>query len=461
MRKFDTQVEYIKYKVLKEVATHAWHHQLYDHLLDIPKTINPTRKPISRCCVYKEQAILAERVKLAVGGSRSKHIVEVIDIACDECPVGGYEVTNGCRGCLAHKCQSVCPKNAISFDSHNRAMIDKEKCIECGLCAKVCPYSAIKNNQRPCVAACKVDAIRMDENKVAVIDHERCISCGACVVQCPFGAMVDKSYIIDVIDYIQKKTVQSKVVAIIAPSIASQYHQYMPENIIGALIKLGFDEVVEAAMGADIVSERETEELIDKGFLTSSCCPAFVSLIKKHYPDQVQHISHNLSPMAVVGQLIKKSNPYNKCVFIGPCIAKKGEAKLPNVSPYIDAVLTFEELDALFDSQHIDISACESIAINDASYYGRIFARSGGLIESIQHQVNKKNIEGFKFEPFSCNGIDECKKALIKIKNHVNIGHFIEGMSCVGGCIGGPGSISHSLKDKMKVDTFGKSSKQS
>lgn len=461
MRKFDTQVEYIKYKVLKEVATHAWNHQLYEHLLDIPKTINPTRKPISRCCVYKEQAILAERVKLAVGGSRNKHIVEVIEIACDECPVGGYEVTNGCRGCLAHKCQSVCPRNAISFDSHNRAVIDKEKCIECGLCAKVCPYSAIKNNQRPCVAACKVDAISMDEHKVAVIDHDRCISCGACVVQCPFGAMVDKSYIIDVIDYIQRKTAQSKVVAIIAPSIASQYHQYMPENIIGALIKLGFDEVVEAAMGADIVSKLETEELIEKGFLTSSCCPAFVSLIKKHYPDQTQHISHNLSPMAVVGQLIKKSNSNAKCVFIGPCIAKKGEAKLPNVSPYIDAVLTFEELDALFDSQQIDISKCDSIDINDASYYGRIFARSGGLIESIQHQVNNQSVERFKFEPFTCNGIEECKKALVKIKNHVNIGNFIEGMSCVGGCIGGPGSISHSLKDKMKVDTFGKSSKQS
>lgn len=100
MRKFDTKVQYLKYKVLREVAREAWNDTLLEHLVDIPKKIVPGNTPTMRCCVYKERAILAERVKLAMGGCKENHnVIEVIDTACDECPMGGYEVTNACRGC--------------------------------------------------------------------------------------------------------------------------------------------------------------------------------------------------------------------------------------------------------------------------------------------------------------------------------------------------------------------------
>ena len=160
MRIFDTKVQHLKYKVLREVARHAWDDTLLQAIPDIPKDIVPGNKPTMRCCVYKERAILAERVKLAMGGNKeNKNVIEVIDIACDECPASGFEVTNTCRGCLAHRCEDVCPKGAISFDEHQKAHIDKDKCIGCGMCARVCPYSAITRNRRPCENACKVKAI--------------------------------------------------------------------------------------------------------------------------------------------------------------------------------------------------------------------------------------------------------------------------------------------------------------
>ncbi|HKL47081.1 MAG TPA: monomeric [FeFe] hydrogenase, partial [Candidatus Izemoplasmatales bacterium] len=433
----------------------SWAGDLYDHLLDIPKRINPSNQPFSRCCIYKEQAISTERVKLAIGGSNHPHVVEVIDIACDECPVGGYEVTSGCRGCLAHKCQNACPRNAISFDHNNRAIIDKSKCIECGLCSKVCPYSAIVNHQRPCIKACEVKAISTDHQKVAVIDYDACVECGACVSQCPFGALMDKSYMIDVIDMIKHQSSEQKVIAVLAPSIASQYHRVDVEQVIGGIYKLGFDDVVEAAKGADMVSRLETEELLEKSFLTSSCCPAFVNLIDKHYPDLKQYISHNKSPMAVVGEMIKNENPQAKVVFIGPCIAKKGEALKVSVRENIDAVITFEELDVLFDSCQINLEECRAHTIQDASYFGRIFAKSGGLIESVIHQV-KHQQPNLEIQAIQCNGLKECIRALKKKAKNVNVGDFIEGMACQGGCIGGPGSLSHAPKDTIKVEHFSK-----
>ena len=226
MRKFDTKIQYLKYKVLREVARLAWQDKLLEGAFDIPKTIVPGKVPTMRCCVYKERAILAERVKIAMGGDvTNPNVIEVIDIACDECPMGGYEVTDACRGCLAHRCEDVCKRGAITFDHQQKAHIDKSKCVECGACAKVCPYSAILDYKRPCERSCKVKAIRMSESKAASIDNSKCISCGACVYQCPFGAITDKSFILNAIDMLKKSenNTKYKVYAVVAPSISSQF----------------------------------------------------------------------------------------------------------------------------------------------------------------------------------------------------------------------------------------------
>lgn len=458
MRKFDTKVQYLKYKVLREVAREAWADRLAQTAFDIPKTIVPGKVPTMRCCVYKERAILLERVKLAMGGDKSNpNIIEVIDIACDECPMGGYDVTDACRGCLAHRCEDVCKRGAITFDQYQKAHIDKSKCVECGACAKVCPYSAILNFKRPCQTACKVKAITMDENKAAQIDNSKCIQCGACVYQCPFGAIMDKSFILDFIKMAKESNDNKnyKLYAVVAPSISSQFTYAKLGQVITGLRKLGFFTVIEAALGADMVAYAEAKELAEKGFLTSSCCPAFVDYIHKNFPNLKDNISHNLSPMATIAKYIKDNDPTAKVVFIGPCTAKKGEVQQERVKPYVDCVMTFEELQALFDSKDLDITTLEEGVLDNASYFGRIFARSGGLCDAVAQGLKEQNLTDFQLKAVACDGIDECKIALLKKSKNVLDANFIEGMACTGGCIGGAGCLTHGEKSKAEVDKYG------
>ena len=461
MRKFDTKVQHLKYKVLREVARLAWNDTLLDNLMDIPARLIPGKESTMRCCVYKERAILGERVKLAMGGDKSNpNIIEVIEIACDECPVGGYEVTSTCRGCLAHRCEDVCKFGAISFDKDHVAHIDKTKCKECGACAKVCPYTAIISRKRPCQNACKVKAISMNEDKAAAIDNSKCIQCGACVYQCPFGAIMDKSYMVNAIDILKKSkrnTVNGeyKVYAVVAPSISSQFSYAKLGQVVTGLKMLGFHDVIEAALGADMVAMAESKELSEKGILTSSCCPAFVQYIKANFPQLVEHISHNMSPMAVLAKYIKDTTPNAKVIFIGPCTAKKAEAQLESVKPYVDTVLTFEELQALFDSRDIAIEELEEGVLDNASYFGRIFARSSGLSDAVVQAIKEQGID-FDVKPVVCDGIEACRMALLKLNKGILDGNFIEGMACVGGCIGGAGCLTHGEKNRAEVDKYGK-----
>ena len=459
MRKFDTKVQHLKYKVLREVARLAWDGTLLDNMLDIPRTIVPGNTPTMRCCVYKERAILNDRVKLAMGGHRDNpNVIEVIETACDECPMGGYEVTNACRGCLAHRCEDVCRFGAISFDENHVAHIDKSKCRECGCCSKVCPYTAIISRRRPCENACKIKAIHMQENRAAAIDNSKCIACGACVYQCPFGAISDKSFILDAIDIIKRSenNTRYKVFAVIAPSISSQFTYAKLGQVVTGLKELGFHTVVEAALGADMVADAESRELAEKGFLTSSCCPAFVSYIEKNLPDLVPFVSHNLSPMATISRYLKEHEAPCKVVFIGPCTAKKAEVQKDSVRPYVDVAMTFEELQALFDSRDIDITTLPENVLDNASYFGRIFARCGGLSDAVAEGLKEHGEAGFELKACSCDGIEACRVALIKKSKNLSDFNFIEGMACVGGCIGGAGCLTHGAKNKAEVDKYGR-----
>ncbi|MBE6556283.1 MAG: 4Fe-4S dicluster domain-containing protein [Ruminococcaceae bacterium] len=458
MRKFDTKVQHLKYKVLREVARLAWNDRLAEGIMDIPNIIVPKSEPTMRCCVYKERAIVAERVKLAMGGDSSNpNVIEVIEIACDECPMSGYEVSSACRGCLAHRCEDVCKRGAISFDDNHVAHIDKTKCVQCGQCAKVCPYGAILNHTRPCVKACKVKAISSNNENAASIDNHACIACGACVYQCPFGAIMDKSFILNAIELLKasQKDEATRVYAVVAPSISSQFSYAKLGQVISGIKALGFHTVVEAALGADMVALSEARELAEKGFLTSSCCPAFVAYIKKQFPDLAPYISHNLSPAATIAEYIKSTEPGAKVIFIGPCTAKKMEMQEDRVKDLIDCVITFEELQALFDSRDLDISTMEEDVLNNASYYGRIFARSGGLSDAVAQALKEQGLDDFDLKAVPCDGIEACRIALLKASRRMLNGNFIEGMACQGGCIGGAGCLTHGEKNKADVDKYG------
>lgn len=462
-RKFDTKIQYLKYKVLREVARIAFDGEAFElanSFNDIAKVVAPGPKATMRCCIYKERAIIAERIKLACGGDKNNpNVIEVIDIACDECPASGYQVSQDCRGCIAHRCEDVCKKDAITFDENQKAHIDKTKCVNCGACAKVCPYSAISDYRRPCEKACKIKAISMknDETGAAHIHNDKCISCGACEYMCPFGAIVDKSYILDVIDILKKseKNTKYKTYAIVAPSISSQFTYAKLGQVVSGIKALGFYSVVEAALGADIVSYYEAQELAEKGFLTSSCCPAFVEYIQKSFPQLADKISHNLSPMAAIAKYIKENDPTCKIVFIGPCTAKKKEIQQERVRAVIDSVVTFEELQALFDSRDIALSELPEDVLDNASYFGRIFARSGGLADAVAQSIAEQKLT-VDYKPIACDGIEECRLALLKASKGVLPNNFIEGMACVGGCIGGAGCLTHEARDKNEVDKYGR-----
>ena len=458
MRKFETDVQLLKYRVLKEVAARAYDGNLMESYYEIPKIISPGPKATMRCCIYKERAIAQERVRLAMGGDRrNPNVIEVIPIACDECPVERYQVSESCRGCISQRCIKNCPKNAITKSKSGRAIIDPDACIECGKCAKVCPYGAITEHVRPCERACKVGAIKMNEEKKAGIELDKCIACGACVYQCPFGAIMDKSFMVDAINIIKNARggENYRTVAIVAPALAAQFEDGSLGQVVSGIRALGIDYVVEAAVGADMVASKETDELVEKGFLTSSCCPAFVDYIQKQVPELAGKISHNLSPMAELGRYVKVNAEMPvKTIFIGPCTAKKAEQRKPTVDLWIDCVITFEELQAMLDAKEIDMSVMDETAMADASPWGRIFGRSGGLTEAVLEAAREKGLD-FEVKAEVCDGIEACKLALLKAKAGKLDKNFIEGMACVGGCVGGAASLNHEPKSRMKVDKYG------
>ncbi len=401
----------------------------------IPLELRPKGGEVSRCCIYKDRAILKYRCMASMGFApedetdeltslkeygeralaRSEHAVNklsVITDACSGCIRSRYLVTDACRGCFAKPCQVNCPKQAITI-----------------------------------------------VNGRSTIDPDKCISCGACVYQCPFGAITDKSYIINVVD-ILKKSAQNKkfkVFAVVAPSVSSQFTYAKLGQVVTGLKELGFHTVVEAALGADMVADAESKELAEKGFLTSSCCPAFVDYIEKNFKDLVPFVSHNLSPMATIAKYLKENEAPCKVVFIGPCTAKKAEVQKEEVKPYVDVAMTFEELQALFDSRDIDLTTLPEGVLDNASYFGRIFARCGGLADAVREGL-KEHGSDFELKPCSCDGIESCKIALLQKSKGRLDANFIEGMACEGGCIGGPACLSHSSKNAAQVDAYGRSS---
>ena len=458
-RIFDTAVQKLKYDVLKAIIRNEYEH-CYDNIyIDIPKEISPGPKATMRCCIFKERAIVQERIKLALGGDKNNpNVVEVIDIACDECPIGGIFVTPACRGCIVHRCQEVCPRDAIQIIDH-KAVVDKSKCIECGKCTQACPYGAIIHQKRPCVSSCKVKAITVGEDKKAVIDNKKCIACGACVYQCPFGAIVDKSMIMESIGILKDAEMKgTHVYAVIAPSIVSQFKYAKIEQVVTGIRKLGFHQVVEAALGADITLYHEAEEWKEKGILTTSCCPSFVMFVEKNFPELAKYVSHSVSPMVEAAMLIKRTDPDGKVIFIGPCASKKLEYKLPKTQGAIDSVLSFEELQAFLDARNIDVGSLEETSLDNASFYGRIFAKTGGITQGIADVAKEMGVEGVK--PIAMNGIDECRAALTKLKFNKATENFFEGMACDGGCLNGALCLNHGPKNVVDVDKYGASAKE-
>ena len=453
MRQFETHVQELKHQVLRAVAELTWEDRLQTGILDVPEQIIPGPEPTTRCCIYKERAIIGNRLKLAMGGDKGDPgLVEVLSIACDECPVTEMTVNDACRGCLATRCVHTCPRDAISIVNH-RAQIDHSKCVMCGKCLPVCPYGAIVKNLRPCERGCPTGAISMGPDRKASVSHEKCISCGNCVYQCPFGAIMDKSFIVNVIQMLMgARRWGYHVWAAVAPSVAGQFPGANMAKVAAALKAIGFTDVMEVAYGADLTAWEEADELAEKGMLASSCCPAFVNYVEKYFPQQAEElISKTPSPMVMTGRIIKKKDPGARVVFIGPCVAKKQEFQLGKTMGAVDCVLTFEELNAMFDARGVEPEEMEEAELETASSYGWRFAASGGVSAAVVQALKEKGSD-FEVKAVPCSGVDECKVALLKAGKGILDGNFIEGMICEGGCIRGPANLIRTHRNRAELD---------
>lgn len=443
-----------KLQVLKELATLAYNNELKDNFSDkIVYKYFSSLKPQVRCCVYKEREITRERINLALGKTPEgvslegrNRLIYVLEAACDGCDVHRVRITDNCKKCLARSCERTCKFDAI-YMGNSKAHINYEKCKECGMCVKACAYSAIVKSERPCKRVCPTGALKHIKNDIAQIDDEKCINCGQCAVACPFGAISDASFICDVVtDIVNNK----KVIAIVAPAIQGQFTNTTLPQALTAIKKLGFHDVYEVALGADMVSKHEAQEIIENvksnKITTTSCCPAFVSYIKLNYPEiYKENTSSTVSPMVAVAKLIKQEHKDAKIAFIGPCMAKKAEARIDEYRDIVDYVLTFEELIALFSAKDIDPSKVEvEEDITKASIHGRNFCYSGGVSAAINQYLKETNTD-IDVKTINANGSEECKKQLEAIKRGTFEGNVLEGMMCLGGCAGGVCTLSNNL----------------
>ena len=478
MRGIPSLITDIRKKVFTEVARMAYAGGDYSRAEDLPYKIVPGDQPLHRESVFLERAIAGERVRLAMGlGVRpiqtrslmtdgmdaaavaeayyEPPLVNIIPYACHACPTNQYRVTQFCQNCLAASCQKVCPKNAISF-VNGKSYIDPDKCIKCGKCAKACPYNAIIHLERPCAAACGMDAIVSDEHGRAVINLDKCVACGQCLVSCPFGAIVDKGQIFQVIQSILQG---DKVIAIVAPAFIGQFGKiFTPGKFVTAMKLLGFARVVEVAVGADMCTIEEAKDFLEKvptrqDYMATSCCPAWHAMIQKLYPSEFQNISMTLTPMVYTARMVKKEHPEAKIVFVGPCAAKKLEAIRENIRSDVDFVLTFEEMQGMFEAKEVDFENLPEVAAPDeGTAAGRGFAVAGGVAWAVVEVVHETHPD-LDIKVANAQGLRECRKLMNMAKVGKYNGYLLEGMACPGGCVAGAGTILPIQEANKAVET--------
>ena len=468
-------------QIFTEVARLAYEGGDYSRIEDLPYKIAPGELPEDRESIFLERAIIGERLRLAMGlplRSVTEHtrlsdgvnesaiaekyydppLVNIISYACNACPTNRYYVTEGCQGCLSHYCYEVCPRGAISFVK-GKSVIDETKCIKCGKCANACPYNAIIKQERPCAAACGMNAIESDAHGRAKINYDKCVSCGMCMVSCPFGAISDKGQIFQLIHSIKKG---DRNIACVAPAFYGQFGpDATPSRLTAAMKQLGFSDVVEVAIGADLCTIEEAKDFLEKvpaeqDYMATSCCPAWHSMIEKLYPSEFGKISMTLTPMVFTARMMKKDFPGCKVVFVGPCAAKKLEAIRADIRSDVDFVLTFEELQGMFEAKNIDFAAIEEQDyLNEGSGAGRGFAVAGGVAGAVTRLVHEKYPD-MELKTARAEGLRDCRKLMALAKAGKYKGYLLEGMACPGGCVAGAGTILSVEQAAKLVDKYSK-----
>lgn len=471
---FTNNVMIVRHKLLTKLVD-LWNQDKLTEQIDrLPIELSPRRShPLGRCCVHKERAVYKYKMLPLLGFDMTdetdeltplsdyarraqeqrglkENILCVIDEACSSCVKVNYEVSNLCRGCVARSCYMNCPKDAIRFTKSGQASINHEACISCGKCHQNCPYHAIVYIPVPCEEACPVKAVSKNADNIEHIDESKCIYCGKCLNACPFGAIFEVSQVFDVLGAIRRG---EQVVAIPAPSVLGQFKASI-EEVYGALRQVGFADVIEVAQGAmDTVSHEaaELKEKLEEGqpFMTTSCCPSYIEMVEKHVPEMKKYVSTTGSPMYYAARIAKQRYPDAKVVFIGPCVAKRKEARRDEC---VDYVMTFEEIASVFSGLHIELNQVPAYSVSYVSVReAHGFAQSGGVAGAIKAylgaeadaipmlqvaDLNKKNI-----------GMLRAAAKTGKIQ-----ARFVEVMACEGGCISGPSANNDYMSGRRQLN---------
>jgi [FeFe] hydrogenase (group B1/B3) len=466
MKGYATEKTKLRRKVFAAIAKYAYEGGGPEEFDELPYRIITGEDDPYRDSIFLERALVGERLRVAMGMSLrpiNEHapaskgvdmsmvdkkyyeppLIDIIRFACNCCPDNRVFVTDGCQGCLEHPCREVCPKKCIST-VNGRSVIDQEKCIKCGRCMHACQYSAIIKQERPCVKACGIGAIHEDDYGHAEIDQQKCVQCGMCLNVCPFAAIVDKGQIYQTIKALQSDT---DVYAIIAPAIAGQFGRQLTDTKMKeAFGILGFKDVIEVAVGADLCTIEEAEHFMRDvpeklPFMCTSCCPAWSIMAKKEYPEFADTVSMAMTPMVLTARLVKKKYPDCKIAFIGPCLSKKNEASRRSVKSYVDFTLTFEEIAGMFEAKDVDFAELEDgEPLREASRDGYGYAKSGGVAQAVANYIKKKD-PSREVKIARAEGLAECRKMLEEAKTGKYDGYLLEGMACPGGCIGGAGTM--------------------
>jgi [FeFe] hydrogenase (group B1/B3) len=461
MNNNNNQEIYLKKEVLERIVKAFFSHNFKENVRLIPFDMCPKgTDDLHRCCIYKERAILKDRVIAGLGFaieddyetvSLSKYAerslererpeenpLVIVEAACKGCVPNKIYVTNLCQGCVANLCRKACKFGAIDIIG-GKSVIDGNKCKNCKMCIEVCPYNAIVKIAVPCEDSCPVDAIKKNVKGTAQIDYKTCIYCGKCIVSCPFDAVHEKSQIIDVLKNIVSR---KKVIALIAPSIVGQF----PGNVYqlkSAIMKTGFWDVYEVAQGADITAVNEAKEFEKRmesagSIMTTSCCASYDQLIKKHLPEIRTFVSNTETPLYYIAEKVKSEHKDALTVFISPCIAKKKEVQ---ENSNVDYAINYEELAALFNAKGIKVQDCKEEKFDiESSRQGRGFCITGGVLSAVSKILETKDLA----KTYIINGLN--KEAIRQLKRIAKDqkcaeGNLIEVMSCEGGCIGGNATI--------------------
>ena len=451
---------------------------------ELPYKIIPGEVGNFRNDVFLERAIVGERLRLAMGlpcRSAAEHaplsdnieaadrdetyytppLINVIKFACNACAEKKVLVTEGCQGCLPTPARRSAPRRPSSWTGTTAAPTSTRRSASSAAAAPTCaPTRPSSSRSGPAPWPAAWDAIHTDANGKADIDYDKCVSCGMCLVNCPFGAIADKSQIFQVIRAIQSG---ERVYAAVAPAFVGQFGpKVTPGKLRAAMKQLGFADIFEVAIGADLCATQEAEDFVrevpeELPFMGTSCCPAWSVMAKKTFPDHANCISMALTPMTLTARLIKHNHPNGKVVFIGPCAAKKLEAMRKSVRSEDSEIARFEEMAGIFDAKHVDLTTIEEdpTGVNDASTDGRNFAVSGGVATAVV-DVIKSRYPDREVKVAKAEGLRECRQMMKDAVAGKYPGYLLEGMACPGGCVAGAGTMQPIKKSQVVVNLYAK-----